>query len=190
MNDAELLRSLKESRDDLSALIEALERPDQRDGMTVLQRMRESYNGWPSSSGFDARTSPSATDADGELKPGHADPTGDAGIRQDRARDDRTSMDPDARGIHRFVHSLKDKIDRHTLRSANVIERDTTSKKADAGCTSCSRLKGHHGGPRWEPIYRGDTCRFCYEYRRATGNLPSKDDLQAHHDGKKIKRPA
>lgn len=188
MNDAELIRQVRDLHELSARLLTAFETADPRDHMTVLARNRESWNGWPSSSGFD-RSPRRATDTDGELVPNYSNPTAEAGERTDRAHADRLLMERGVRSSLNLLRTAADAAGRHTLRSPNIIERQST-KEPEAGCTSCARLTGRHGGARWEPIYRGDTCRFCWEYKRATGNLPSKEDLQAHHDGKKIKRPA
>lgn len=189
MNDSELVRKLKELHDNTGRLLAAFEVPDSRDGMTVLQRIREGYNGWPASSSFEGPTARAATDRDGEPIPGHADPTGDAAGRPDRARDDRLRIDRGIEAATRAITPVMDTVTHHVLRAANVIERAST-KKAEPGCVSCARVSGHHGGSRWEPVYRVGYCRWCWEWKRATGVLPSKEDLIAHHDGKKIKRPA
>lgn len=189
MNDAELLRKLHELHDMTGRLIAAFEIPDSRDGMTVLQRNRESFNGWPRSSGFD-RSPRRATDEDGEPLPDYSDSTADGAGQVDHAHQSRMAMEGGISASHQWTRAVMSEAERFMLRKPNVVQQQETDKKAEAGCTSCARLKGRHGGPRWEPVYRTLLCRWCWEWRRATGSMPSKEDLQAHHDGKKIKRPA
>lgn len=187
MNDAELERKLEAILVGTQTLItRSLTNP--RDGLTLLGRMMDSYNGWPPSSGYD-RGSRRATDAEGELLPLHADPTGEAGSRPDRARDDRERFEKNIKDAARLLAQALDIANRYTLRDANPIEREASATKDD-GCTSCYRIHGPRTNHWWNPIYRGTLCRFCWEMQRALGRLPTLTELHDHRDGKKVRRLA
>ena len=50
----------------------------------------------------------------------------------------------------------------------------------DEFCSSCLRIK------QCVVRYRGDLCRWCYDFQAAEQRLPAVELLQAHHDGRKI----
>lgn len=188
MNDTELTRTLHEAVDSLHRVLALMDTLDTRDGHTLLSRIKDSYNGWPPSSGFD-RTAPRSTDRDGEPLPGHADPTGEAGTRVDRAAQDRIGLEKDIVGVARLVRHIEDRATRYTVREANIIEQQATAAE-DEGCSSCRRIPGPRTTHWWNPTVRGELCRWCDDYKRATGRLPTKDELGDHRDGKKIRRSA
>lgn len=189
MNDPELISTLRQAHHDLADLLHLLEQPDPRDHLTVLARMKESYNGWPRSTGFDGNGGRSATDNEGELLPGHADPTGDAASRIDHAHLDHLSLGKDAAHIRRTIDHLLVTAGKYRLRTANVIEQDST-KNPDPGCTSCHRIPGPRTRHWWNPIARGDLCRFCNDFQRTTGRLPTIQELTDYRDGKRVRRIA
>lgn len=189
MNDAELVRKLHETADALTRILALMETSDSKDGHTLLSRMKESYNGWPASTGYD-RGSARVTDDQGDPLPLHSDPTGETAIREDRARDDRLSIDRDVNALERSVRHLLDTASRHILRDANLIERQATTGKDDPGCSSCARIPGPRTKQWWNPRFRGDLCRWCLDYQRAMGRLPTTQELIDYRDGKRVRRTA
>lgn len=190
MNDAELIATLRQARKDIADLLVLLEVPDTRDQLTVLDRMKESYNGWPRSSGFDGSGSRSATDAEGQPLPGHADPTGDAAGRIDHAHLDHQSLGKDATNLRRTVDHFRITTDRYKLRDPNVIDQQATSKTEDDGCSSCRRIRGPRTAHWWNPVFRGTLCRWCLDFQRMTGRLPTPQELADYRDGKRVRRSA
>ena len=57
-------------------------------------------------------------------------------------------------------------------------------------CVSCARTCVARGVARWEPAHRGDLCRWCYDWRRRTGQVPPLAALDRHHRGIRDRRPA
>lgn len=195
-------RNLTELLDALNAATRKLERlirhPHERDGLTVPQRIKESYNGWPSGSGFDS-TSRRATDRDGEPLPNYSDPTGDAGTRTDQAHTDERQILRDLRAGVRSVENAVHGLDRYELRDPNILEREATNDARPAGCQSCARIQGPRGGAYWSPIYRDTVlangtrtslCQACYsgpDGARHTGQFPPVEAVQARRDGKRYR---
>lgn len=189
MNDPELIAALHQARRDIADLLVLLKVPDIRDNLTVLDRMKESYNGWPRSSGFDGNGGRSATDSEGELLPGHADPTGDAASRIDHAHLDHQSLAKDTAHLRRTLDHLLVTAGKYRLRTANVIEQDST-KNPDLGCSSCHRIPGPRTTHWWNPIFRGTLCRWCLDHQRITGRLPTTQELADYRDGRRVRRTA
>jgi hypothetical protein len=88
-------------------------------------------------------------------------------------------------------------------------ERDAHSlvvlAKGEPGCENCATTIGPAGTPRWEPIYskllrrtsvdgRLDRpaylCRWCYDRVILWDRLPTKAELLAHHDGRRVPWPS
>lgn len=189
MSDHRSLRELAAALTAAAKRIDALvNEPNDRDGLTVPQRIKESYNGWPGGSGFD-RHGRRSTDKLGEPLPNYSDPTGDAASRVDRAHNDERQILRHLRGAVPLVEQAVDAMDRYQLRDPNLIERQATEGE-DAGCTSCRRIPGPRTRHWWNPPFRNGLCRFCSEFKRATNRLPTKEELEAHRDGKKVRRTA
>jgi hypothetical protein len=79
-----------------------------------------------------------------------------------------------------------------------------TLAKGDPGCESCSRVDGPRG-PRWEPTHpklsgRTDVagrlararhlCSWCYDKVLAWDRLPTREELELHHQGRRVPWPA
>ena len=171
MNDRRLARLLADA-------VELLDRahgvlPDR------LVDITDAMNGWPSGgSGGSGSTS--------------ADLVGDAAIRPDRARSDRDSLERALVSIGRQAEDVVNLLARYTPRLASDRERAETvaANERTDGCASCARLEVAKGVRRWEPAARGELCRWCNDWRRQTGAVPSKDELEAHHRGVRVRRPA
>lgn len=170
--------------------------PDTRDGLTVPERMKESFTGWPAGSGYD-RSPRRATDRDGEPLPGYSDPTGDAGTRPDRARDALRRLERHLTAAAKALEAAVMEAADWQLRDPNVIERQATEAHTEAGCASCARVAGPGGGVFWSRIYRTTTladgsratvCQPCYsgpDGTRETGTFPPREAVEARRDGKR-----
>lgn len=172
-----------------------LTRPDMRDHMNVAQRLRSSYNGWPAGSGEGPS---SVLDDQGTPMPSISDPTGEAALRPDKARDAETQIARHLTAARRALDQAYAEAARWTLRDATAYDAGQTSGGED-GCESCARIRGPRTARWWNPLYRTTTladgariglCRWCFDWSRRTGSLPPKDQLEAHRDGKRIRQAA
>jgi hypothetical protein len=88
----------------------------------------------------------------------------------------------------RILHTYK-------VRPPTDKERRVT-EGGEVGCWSCARLPSPHleGENRWEPVYREvagkPLCSWCFSWQRDTGGMPSVEDLERHHAGQRVRRPA
>lgn len=202
MNDHDRLQKLYAIRALTNEAIGLAEKKD-RDGRNLFQRLSDSFLGWRSTGGYDQeRTSGGATvlDDQGVPMPRLSDPTGEWGTEPDQARDDQRSIDHRLHSLERETMRLVDDFTRHALRPPNVIEQ--CKGDDEPGCESCARLPGARGGPRWEPVRQTakvaegklvvtyKLCRWCADFVRSEGVLPTKGQLDAHHTGRKVRKTA
>lgn len=68
---------------------------------------------------------------------------------------------------------------RYEPRQASEKAQRVTADAGDPGCASCSRVPDSLGRNAWEPVHARGLCRWCWEHERATGVLPSLDELRA-----------
>ena len=120
------------------------------------------------------------------------DPTGEAAMAPDRAAAHRREVERLISTLHRDASRLEQLVGLYSARPASEAERRATLADNDreAGCRSCVRTEVAKGVTRWEPVFRDDLCRWCYDWRRGTGVVPSVDELRRHHRGERIRRPA
>lgn len=126
--------------------------------------------------------------------PAMSDPTGELAVRlaqrHDIARRDLARVHRAKRDIIRAARVLEQL---HRAYTPHHYEGSDMAAANQPGCRSCSRLRIHMKDgkalPRWEPIYRDNLCRWCYDWRRDVGGLPKTQQLQKHHDGGKVMRP-
>lgn len=184
MRDPELLRWLSQAADDVNRVeTVAAER---------LQAMRDAMNGWPRSVSFDG---------DRVSTGDHSDPTKDAAFQTDRAALDREAFEDVIKALAAYAEKAHHLAARYSSRPATPSERTETLRDNEPKtfCVSCSRAKTSFGVPRAEPGWRrGRTaqspwgvwlCRWCYDWNEATGRLPTKEELEDHHAGKRVFRP-
>lgn len=206
MNEHDILAELRQARDELDDIIRSFEVPDPRDGLNILGRIRQSFNGWPRSSGFGGSTAPSATDSEGEPMPGHADPTGDGGTRPDPAADDLRIIGKQAVVIRRANDLIKRTSFRYVLRTPNAIDQKESAANDEPGCDSCARVPspGTVGKPKTQQtpwFNRVDLvtkladgtpvslCDWCWRGPvgvKHTGDLPAERHVAMHRDGKRV----
>lgn len=212
MNESDLTALLHETRHELDRLIASYEIPDQRDGLTILGRIRQSFNGWPRGNSFEAgrgkqQRDPEDPDPTALL---HADPTGEAGVRRDRASEAYNRLIRRAKQLRSIVDSMAGESAAFTLRSPNVIEQDETYDHDDKGCVSCARVAspgtvGRSKGQRTPWYNRIDLvtkladgtsvalCDWCWRGPtgvKHTGQLPPTSDVEKHRDGVRVRRSA
>ena len=206
--DADLLRNVDAALGGLAELDRALEITDDRDGLTLLSRIRGAFNGWPTGSSFETdRTSghTTVTDDAGNSMPAVADPTGEAAIRPDRAAEDLRQLQRKAKVAAQTVADMLAIAGRYSLRQANRVEVQTPSVP---GCDSCARVAspGTVGHKRAEqtPWFnrvditttladgtKGALCDWCFRGVvgvKHTGEMPKTGDVEARRDGKKLRK--
>jgi hypothetical protein len=120
-------------------------------------------------------------------------------------QEDRVKADRDE--AHRRAKRIRDDLDwwvRLTMREnqREATEKDRTlsglNAKGEPPCQHCATIG------KWSPARQGATkttingnlveplacCAFCYAYCRDTGVLPTRKQLEDHHNGIRVKRPA
>jgi len=166
---------LRETLSGLRRLLDAVEHPHTRDGLTLIERIRESFQGWPSGTSFDTTGGhrhepvpmPLLTNPTHQIDhvctiPRH-DPTGEAAIRDDQAAADLNRFNKEARNTLRAITVMLDIAARYTPRPPNSIE--VLEGTPEAGCASCARvtspgtvgLAKTHQSPWWNPVDRNVT---------------------------------
>jgi hypothetical protein len=127
------------------------------------------------------------------------DPIGEAATTPDRAAQDRKRIEALVARHLRDADELVRILWAYKVRPPTDKERRVT-EGGETGCWSCARLPSPHldKEQRWEPVYRevdlgGERkplCSWCWSWRRDTGDLPSTEDLERHHAGQRVRRPA
>lgn len=200
---------------DAARIAHAVTQRDARDNKTLLERVRDGYAGWPAGGGFDAvRSGPKTTlhcfrhgndDCDcgqNTTIPGANDPTGNAAIRPDRARDDLKAFEKHLRSARQQLDQALQIVQRWSPRAANVIEQ--AAGTTEPGCVSCARVPGPSGAPWWNPVEREVTlndgarvglCSWCRQTpvvgAKHSGDMPPKDEVAYYRDnGRARKRSA
>jgi hypothetical protein len=165
-----------------------------------LANMHDARNGWPTGSRFDGDRSTGHTtvvDEHGIPVPAVSDPTGEAAIAPDQAANDRAGVERAIKALYLEAERVLSLVKRYQPRRALPSERQSTAAN-DPGCWSCRRLKASDGERRWEPTHRRtdvngkplDLCRWCYDWHRSHGVLPATAELERHHRGDRVRRPA
>lgn len=202
MNDPDLIARLEADATEIDLLANAMRIVDSWDGKTRLQRMRDGQQGHPAAARYDGDPSAPQVQVMGQgddgWRPMISDPTGEAAIRRDRAAQARRELDKAVTRLHQAIEREAFKIagilnGYGPPRAASIADRAALQRaniKPDPGCTSCARLESSKGVKRWEPVFRNDRCRWCSDWVRTVGRLPTKKELQAHHDGKRVSHPA
>ena len=198
MNDRDLITTTETAAATLTRVAVWLCVPGQQDRRTPIQRNRDGYEGHPKAAAYD-RDTPSGhprhdSDGDDGWRRAISDPTGNAAIRPDRAAESRKKVEQSLKSIAHQVKLIELEVAAWgEPRPATEYERKLVSKsneRADPGCVSCSRVEVAYGVDRWEPVFRGVLCRWCYEWERMVGRPATVDELTRHHNGQQIRRPA
>lgn len=138
-----------------------------------------------------------------------SDPTGDAALRRVDAsgahRAELARCVLRARGAIRRARQLA--AGYPEARAAGAGERAELARvngRGEPGCGSCARLQVAPGVPRWEPRdsrFAGPTsvagrlagpmvlCVWCHDRVAQWGRLPTVDELEAHHEGRRVRWP-
>jgi hypothetical protein len=210
MNDRRLYRVLGEA-------IELLDRSHPV-LLARLADMTEAMNGHPKSGALDRVGSPAKTTfceihsrercpcGQGTPFANLSDPAGDAAVARamggDRAATARRELEQRVESIARQAEEIVRTLAAWTPRAPTDSERAETLSvlnDRDVSCWSCARVKDSAGRPRWEPArcaievtpgVRRELCRWCQDWFRQTGQLPTMDELRQHHYGKQVRRPA
>lgn len=127
------------------------------------------------------------------------DPTGEAAVGFDPVESDRAELDHAVREIRRLAEIVVGTMARYTPRQATDKERRETlrANEREQTCESCARAEVSRGVHRAEPARcrvvlpdgtAGELCRWCADFLRSQGALPSRSQLDAHHRGQKVRR--
>lgn len=160
--------------------------------------------GWPAGRGFDGPASRGSVTfcevherercgcGGGTPMVAVSDPTGEAALVADKAKTDRDRVVAITVSLRRQCDELASILARYAQRPATSREvLETLGDDERSGrCVSCARTHVARGVARWEPAHRGDLCRWCYDWRRRTGQVPPLADLDRHHRGIRDRRPA
>jgi hypothetical protein len=132
--------------------------------------------------------------------PNISDPTGEAALRADRARDDEHEILRQLRNARRALDRAVTIANRYQLRDPSEWDL-AEAAEGEPGCVSCARIKGPRTTRWWNPIARHTTlangvrvglCWYCYHAAgigaRHTGELPPKEAVEAQRDGRRYKR--
>lgn len=178
--------------EDLVRLANALIQPD-ANGRTFLDRMRAAMNGQPQSS---------RCDTDRVTASGISDPTGNAAIRSDKARDDMVRLTAIFRRLRADTDDAVMIANNWSARAASEHEKRRTQDENEPHCESCCKVEIAKGVTWWvEPLTAERTtvndsltqaywlCRWCWDHVDQCGCLPNDDELEQHRDGKRIRCP-
>lgn len=170
-----------------------------------LLAMRDAMGGQPGAQRFDSTPTTGHTtvvDDEGTPMPAISDPTGEAAVRRatgkDRAAADHREVSKLIRDGLRISGRITDIFARYGTRPAGHVELKATEQgnARPDGCEHCA-TQG-----RWSPLHVERTtakgnlptpmrlCRWCYDWTRTHGVLPTDKELRAHHEGRKLRRPA
>jgi hypothetical protein len=122
------------------------------------------------------------------------DPVGEAAITPDRARIDEERLTRLVENLHRTVEQMLDLAQHYAPRRSTPKDRRESSDPYD-GCASCRRVRGPRTSSWWNaPRLPNPTdvggilasqmrlCRNCEDRVRATGKLPTKQDVEHIRD--------
>lgn len=172
----------------IAADIATLTRIDTR---RLLAQIADGRDGNPAAQRYDTpRTSghTSVLDEHHVPMPAVSDPTGELAVklatRHDQARLDLAAARRAARLLAEARRTLERIHHSWMPHTPNGLQQRQTEAANQPGCRSCTRIG------KWEPIFRGDVCRWCYDWTRKTGATPTVDKLRDHHDGKRVTVPA
>lgn len=185
-----------------------------------LDAMADAMQGWPASGGNTTTrgggvhwcwTHEREVDAchrdnkpcDGDLVDTSSDPTGEAATKRDRAADDREYVAEVAARIYRDCRTLEGILNRYASRSATPTERQETlsvmeRRERAEDCWSCARTTDASGNPRFSAgerrvVIDGDKrtlCRWCLDWLRAKGQLPTLKQVDEHGRGLRVRKSA
>lgn len=179
-------------------------------GHTAVDRIKDGLAGQPGAQRLQSdRTTGFTTvlDDDGMPIPAVSDPTGETVVnyltsrtKGDPAGQDLARLDKAIRSAHDLIAKAVDILATYTPRPANAHDRrqlEKTNTKPDPVCESCIRTESAKGVTRGMPVHRTGTvngnldqptalCRWCYDYVRTTGKLPTEAVLADYYAGKRI----
>lgn len=200
----ELLRVHAEAAADLDRIGDVLE--------PRINAMKDAMNGWPKSTRLDADSGPSTTTfceqhekercpcGAGTTYASRSDRTGETAMLPDQAADHLRRLDSVLSSVQRLTREAVYLLDQYAVRPATETERRQTlsDNERDVSCWSCARIEVAKGVPRWEPAWRPvdlagerrQVCRWCFDWLRKVGELPTVHELSTHHRGVRVRRPA
>ena len=131
----------------------------------------------------------------------HRDPVAAAAIAKNTARVQHRNLIKKIADCHRAAlmgkvkhatgkaYSIAIDVARWLPRQPTQKERMQAARDLEPGCVSCARTEVVRGVKRWEPRARGDLCRWCDDWKRKTGEVPTVEIAEQHHRGR-VRVPA
>lgn len=163
------------------------------DGRTPLDRMRDARNGQPRATRYDG---------DKITASGTSDPTARAALQNDQAANDLARFDHAIHAARIALTNAANILRNWTPRHASDIERQRMADTNEPHCESCARTEAAKGIPRWEPPLTNERttvaqtlsepawlCRWCYDHTARTGTRPTVEELEQHHEGRRVRCP-
>lgn len=128
--------------------------------------------------------------------PAIVDPTGETAMHPDPAAHALNRLDKALATAHAAMTTLNVIITAHRPHAPSTEHLAALNGQGDPGCQSCARTG------RWSPPHvehstcKGNLptpmrlCTWCHHWTITVGHLPTRKQLEAHHNGRKIRRPA
>jgi hypothetical protein len=160
---------------------------------TPISRMTDARNGQPRAARYDG---------DKVTASGTSDPTANAALQPDPAATDLARLDACLDVARRSLIRAADILRQWTPRHPTDLERHRMATTNEPHCESCARTEAAKGVPRWEPPLTVERttvagtlnepqwlCRWCYDHTTRTGVRPTVDELEQHHEGRRVRCP-
>ena len=130
-----------------------------------------------------------------------SDPTGTAGCEPDVAAADLAAVQRDLNALTVIAKRLTYFTSKYSPRSAYSAELRQVERENDPGCVCCARGTGPSGHPIHSHVLRSTDvkgnlphpmalCRWCIDFVRSKGRLPSPAEVTAHAKGERIMQSA
>lgn len=168
---------------------------------STIETMQAAMAGQPGAQSFEqSRTTghTTVTDERGNPMPAVSDPTGEAAVLRVMGKDKAAV---DEAELHKRMHRIAGDVEwlyrlcmRWHVRPATERERRDTASHNEPGCESCATVDIAPGVKRWEPIRcaiefgerKIAVCRWCQDFAARKDRLPTREELLAHHAGKRV----
>jgi hypothetical protein len=162
-------------------------------GQTPITRMTDARNGQPRAARYDT---------DKVTASGTSDPTARAALQPDPAATDLARFDAALELSRTALTRAADILRQWTPRHPTDLERHRMATTNEPHCESCARTEAAKGIPRWEPPLTTERttvagsltepawlCRWCYDHAARTGLRPTVQELEQHHEGRRVRCP-
>lgn len=163
------------------------------EGRGVLSRIHDAQNGQPRAARYDG---------DKIIASGTSDPTARAALQPDPAAYDLARFDKAIKAAALELTNAANILRQWTPRQPTNLERHRNATTNEPHCESCARTEAAKGIPRWEPPLTTERttvagtltepqwlCRWCYDHTTRTGLRPTVEELEQHHEGRRVRCP-